>query len=292
MGFRRRSVDSDKKAKTIANQILGIAMTQTVEWFFGRGISIGCGLAWSVPDDWKSLPREVQIPLIIDAILQEMSTIEQDPRDLNVFLDILAAQTRLGWQHRFHTTNWDYLLQRVLTRRFPTGSEKPNWLASSHVYHHNGTVEVATDNSHRSPILLESDSPSARTPSLESNKAFNELIWARTFVVVGMSFECSVDKFLFKALSRVQENLPVGESYWLVVNPSRVTLRDTRNIICDALPTSTVRTIRLNFNSWLAQKFPELQSRGVLIPCRKKILSEEWGVSQSRLRGAPSGVQD
>ncbi len=239
-------------------------MTRVVEWFFGRGLSIGCGLHWTVPEVWKAFSREVQCTLIRQAIQREMSAPHIDTRDIERFLDTLAHKTTQSWQHRFHTTNWDYLLDREISRRFPVGTVKPWWLTSSHVYHHNGSAEALQANTRRSPILLESDLQDARRPCLESEKAFNQLVWSRLFVVVGMSFECTVDRFLFEALNRVQENLPVGESSWVVINPSASALKDTQPKISAALPQATVCTRALKFGCWVQTSLPELVSRGVL----------------------------
>jgi hypothetical protein len=239
-------------------------MTQVVEWFFGRGLSIGCGLDWNVPDKWKSLPREDQVAKIRQAIPEEMSGAHIDTRDIEAFLDILATQTQPDWQHRLHTTNWDYLLQREISRRFPAGSVKPWWLASSHVYHHNGTAEVPSSDPFRSQLLLESDPQTARLPSPESNTAFQKMVSSRLFVVVGMSFECAVDRFLFSALNRVQDQLQVGESRWIVVNPSANALEDTHSRILDALPSAAVCTRAVGFRYWVQKKLPELVKRGVL----------------------------
>lgn len=239
-------------------------MTQVVEWFFGRGLSIGCGLDWSVPEEWKALPREDQIAMIRPAIQQEMAVAHIDTRDIEKFLDILATKTQRDWQHRFHTTNWDYLLQREISRRFPAGTYKPQWLASSHVYHHNGTAEVPSIDLFRSHLLLESDSQTARRPSPESNSAFQRLIFSRLFVVVGVSFECAGDRLLFKALQRVREDCPVGDSCWLVVNPSADARKDTHSKILDALPAAAVCTRPMNFGCWVQTRLPELVHRGVL----------------------------
>jgi hypothetical protein len=192
-----------------------------------------------------------------------MSAPNIDTLDIKRFLDILAAKTRQGWQHRFHTTNWDYLLQHEISQRFPFGTVKPWWLTSSHVYHHNGTAEDPSSDPLRSQFLLESDPQNARKPSHESETAFEKLVSSRLFVVVGMSFECSVDRFLFSALEQVQEHLPVGESCWVVMNPSANTLRDTHSKILDALPATAVCTRALTFGHWVQKGLPELVYRGV-----------------------------
>jgi hypothetical protein len=242
----------------------GDTLTPVVEWFFGRGLSIGCNLKWTVSDDWKGYPREEQICLIKQAISEQMSDPTIVTTDITRFLDNLASRTAPPWQHRLHTTNWDYLLQREITRRYPAGSYKPRWLASSHVYHHNGTVERLSNNAHRSPILLETDVEDARVASLESDKAFTSFVRSRVFVVVGMSFECAVDRFLFKALRRVQDEMPVGESHWIVVNPCIQSLQDTLYKLNTALPGATTSGSALRFDSWLNQKMPQLQPFGVL----------------------------
>lgn len=239
-------------------------MTQVVEWFFGRGLSIGCGLNWNVPDKWKSLPREDQVAKIKIAILQEMSRTHIDTRDIETFLDILATKTQQDWQHRFHTTNWDYLLQREISRRFPAGTVKPWWLASSHVYHHNGTAEIPPGDSFRSQLLLETDPQAARRPSPESESAFEKLINSRLFVVVGMAFECAVDRFLFTALKRVQDDCPVGESCWLVINPVANTLKNTHSKILAAIPDAMISTRKTYFGCWVHGNLPELVKIGVL----------------------------
>jgi hypothetical protein len=210
-----------------------------------------------MPDDWKDCPRGRQVTLIEQAILNEMAAPHIDTRDISKFLDILATKTAPGWQHRFHTMNWDYLLQREISARFPSGTQKPSWLATSHVFHHNGSAEASHANFLRSPILLESDLQDARRPCLESEKAFNQLVWSRLFVVVGMSFECAVDRFLFKALERVREDLPVVESCWVVINPNASALKDTHSKILAALPEAKVWTRTSTFGRWL-DRLPEV----------------------------------
>jgi hypothetical protein len=63
-------------------------MTQVVEWLFGRGLSIGFGLHWSVPEVWKEFSRGDQVAMIAQAIEQEMSATEVDTRDIDASFDI------------------------------------------------------------------------------------------------------------------------------------------------------------------------------------------------------------
>lgn len=237
-------------------------MKQTVEWFFGRGVSIGCGLKWAVPDSWRSLARDEQIVRIKEALLEEMSASHVDSTSISRFFGILANHTSSFWQHQFHTTNWDFLLQREISEL--ALESLPPWLAESNVYHLNGTIEVLPDNSRRSEFVLESDPANARTATVEGNNAYCRFIWSRTFVVVGMSFECEVDKYLLNALNRVEDDLPIGESVWIVLNPDRQALSTTCERLQIALPRSKIVRNLTTFDAWLDARMPELQCHGAI----------------------------
>lgn len=237
-------------------------MTETVEWFFGRGLSIGCGLTWSVPVEWTLRPRDEQIARIKSTITAEMDADSIDTADIRYFFDLIAKHTAPSWLHQFHTTNWDYLLQReILALDFKV---QPDWCASTHVFHLNGTVEPLENESHRSKFVLESDPINERVASTEENVAFNKFIWSRTFVVIGMSFECEVDKYLLSQLNRVQDDLPIGESRWIVVNPNLDALATTCERLKKALPRSEIVGNASTFRGWIKEKMPELQARGAI----------------------------
>lgn len=114
---------------------------------------------------------------------------------LRLFLDFLAKRTTSGWRHLFVTTNWDYLLQREINSFIPVipGNVKPAWLADSHVFHLNGTIEDPSDHPFRSPFMLPEDPHHQRAWTPEANIALNKVIWQGMIVVVGMSFECATD---------------------------------------------------------------------------------------------------
>lgn len=237
-------------------------MAPRVDWFFGRGLSIGCGLDWSVPPEWAALPRADAIARIKSEVLNEMSAPHVCTADITRFLSILANHTAPTWQHQFITTNWDFLLQREI---FALGlTVKPPWCANTHVYHLNGTVEHLPDNLNRSEFILESDPPHARTATIEGNIAFNKFTWDRTFVVVGMSFECEADKYLLRLISSVQDGLPIGESSWYILNPNGLDLANTAGRISAALPRARVTTLHKTFRAWLDEKLPELHACGAL----------------------------
>ena len=237
-------------------------MAPRVDWFFGRGLSLGCGLRWSVPEDWAMLDRPVLVNRIVEVIRHEMEQPHIDTTDIKEFLSFLARRTTVPWQHQFHTTNWDYLLQREISAL--KLCVQPRWCANTLVYHLNGTVENLDDNQHRSAIVLETDPASARTSTTESNTAFSKIIWNKTFVIVGMSFECEVDKFILHSLNKVQDDLPIGESHWILVNPDANALEASSQRIQGALPHAKVVKVASLFGDWLRSELPELQATGAI----------------------------
>lgn len=239
-----------------------MAESKCVNWLFGRGLSIGCSLPWVVPLEWREIPREEQINRIKAALRAEMNTPSVDCTVIRSLLGLLSSHTNQGWRHRFVTTNWDYLLQREI---LDLGlSVLPSWLGNSHVFHLNGTVENLPDNSNRSPFLLEEDSGAQRVNTPEANIVYNQMIWDRQFVVVGMSFECDTDQFLLSALGRVEDELPIGESSWIIVNPDKTALDASCQRIENALPRASVMPVRTTLSEWLESCPQELGEWGTL----------------------------
>jgi len=193
---------------------------------------------------------------------QEMTRSSVDRTVIQKLLQILAKHTTVGWQHLFVTTNWDYLLQHEIERL--ELAVQPPWMANSHVFHVNGTVEILPDNSNRSQFLLEEDSAVRRHFAPEANIAYNHMIWGQTFIVVGLSFECATDRFLLRALNRVEDDLPIGESTWFLLNPDMSALEESGGRISRALPHADVKLVQRTFGAWLDDGFPELCAHGVL----------------------------
>jgi hypothetical protein len=216
-----------------------------------------------VPDEWRHVPREEKIELIREALRKEMNTAQVDCSIIHDLLELLGRHTSLSFRHRFITTNWDYLLQRkILQLKLEV---LPPWMDNNHVFHLNGTVEELMDNSHRSRFLLEEDPADQRHSTVEGDVVFNKMIWDRTFVVVGMSFECQTDKFLMTSLGSVKDDMPIGESLWIVVNPDKDALRISCARISEKLPHATVVGVRKTLAKWIDDRFPELQTRGVFV---------------------------
>jgi len=113
------------------------AVAPRVDWFFGRGLSMGCRLPWSVPDEWRHLHRDEQIARIKETLRFEMDRPSVDCSDIRDLLRILSEHTVPPWRHLFITTNWDFLLQREVLALGHT--DQPAWSAETHVYHLNGT---------------------------------------------------------------------------------------------------------------------------------------------------------
>jgi hypothetical protein len=63
---------------------------------------------------------------------------------------------------------------------------------------------------------------------------------------------------------RAQDEMPVDESHWIVVNPCAQSLQDTLYKLNTDLLGATISGSALRFDSWLNQKMPQLQPLGVL----------------------------
>lgn len=239
-----------------------MAKSMCVNWLLGRGLSISCNLPWAVPPEWRETPHGEKINRIKTALRKEMDKPSIDCTVIRSLFALLSAHTNQGWHHRFITTNWDYLLQReILNLRQPV---LPSWLVNSHVFHLNGTIENLPDNSNRSPFLLEEDSGTQRINTVEANIVYNQMIWNRHFVVVGMSFECETDQFLLKALGRVEDDLPIGESSWIVVNPNSTALNVSCQRIAHVLPHASVIPVSATLSDWLQSGTQELKKWEIL----------------------------
>ncbi len=235
---------------------------KTVVWLFGRGASVACNLEWTVPEEWKSKPRCDQVGMIKCVLASEM---QKSGVKKNIYADLLgllSTKTENGWKHLFVTTNWDYLRQQAIDNLCLLSL--PPWLSSSHVFHLNGTIETCTHPSNRSPFLLETDPSEMRAKTVEANAAYNTMIWQGLFVVVGMSFDCEMDKSLLCAFNSVEDNMPIGESHWIIVNRNAQSLEAVSSHTCSTMPRSTVEKVAVSIEGWIAEGMPQLKCLGVL----------------------------
>jgi len=233
-------------------------MSRDVVWLFGRGLSIECGVSWVEPPEWKPLAREERVGRIEKALRAAMDAPKVDTFAIRRFLDYLGREVGAGYL--LLTTNWDFLLQREIDVAFSAP-----WPKIKGVFHLNGTVEdrLYANRSRslprRTPLLLEDDPAERRVQTIEGNWAFNLMIWEKVFVVVGMSFECQTDKFLLHHLSEVQDDLPIGESLWVIVNPDRASLDAVSSRILKVLPGAKVNSVCSTFSRWQDEGFPGLE---------------------------------
>lgn len=238
-------------------------MSRDVVWLFGRGLSVECGVSWVEPLEWKPFAREERVGRIKKTLRAAMDAPKVNTLAIRRFLDYLGKGVSDGCRYLLLTTNWDSLLQREIDIAFP---EVSPWPKIKGVFHLNGTVEDPLDANgssslpRRTPLLLEDDPAEKRVQTVEGNWAFNLMIWEKVFVVVGMSFECQTDKFLLHHLSKVQDDLPIGESRWVIVNPDRSALGAVSSRIQKALPRAKVNSVCSTFSCWQEEGFPGLEA--------------------------------
>ena len=242
-------------------------MRNCLVWLFGRGASVACNLRWVVPAEWRDLPHHIQEEKIRAAVRNEMNSPSIDTRPYRDLLSHLASRSKTKWHHFFMTTNWDYLLQREIEALGLRVA--PDWLPETHVHHINGTVEewpadATVRKGLRSGFLLETDLPDQRTYSQEVTQAFRYMTWREAFVVAGMSFACPMDKAFLSALRSVEDDLPIGEALWLVLNCNPSALQQVHSLLGHSFPRAEVVAIEETLQGWISKGTPELVSAGIL----------------------------
>ena len=181
-------------------------------------------------------------------------------------IDIMDRRTIDGVHHRLLTTNWDYLLNRDLGVWIRDKDLKcvPKFLgAHSVVYHFNGTVETGQSSNH-TQFLLETDPNDVRKSKLASNIALGHMAETKCLVVVGMSFECEIDRGLLAVLKSLEDIMPIGEAHILIVEPNTRTLENVKNKVHACLPFSRVVPIALGLREWINAGMPELVDFNIL----------------------------
>lgn len=251
-------------------------MPQSCTWLFGRGASIANGLSWVVPQDWKDdlfaerVTRETHVGMIIAALRHEMTQVPDVSTPYRRLLDIMASRTVDQGHHQLLTTNWDYFLQRDVSGWINASSQgcAPRFL-STHgmVYHLNGSAEPG-DFQNRSPFMLETDSQSVRNATYEANQALRYLLWSNLVVIVGMSFECDMDRGLLATLRAHEDNTPIGSAFFVVVEPNRETLESTYAKLAHCFPRAGGIRVNSSLAEWIDSGLPELCQRIFVGPNR------------------------
>lgn len=234
---------------------------KTLIWIFGRGASISCGLNWAMPDKWNRLSREEIIKNVREMLPKEIDKINIGTVPYTKLLTTLAAKTIPNWKHYFMTTNWDYLLQREIQNL--NFKIKPSWLADSHVFHLNGTVQNKA-NELRGDLILETDSPKEVIRSLESKDAFIKSLWSQYFVLVGISFKYNIDKHLLYLFKKDEDNFPIGDSKWIIINKNEQDLEDVSNKLCETF-SDVIGAIKrcTDFENWV-EEMSEIHEMGAI----------------------------
>lgn len=244
-------------------------MPQDCTWVFGRGASIANGLTWVVPQAWKDdliagrVTRNEHVQMIKETIREEMTCDEKGGTPYRQLLDIMASRTVAEGHHRLLTTNWDYLLQREVHDWIAENSPgyAPRFL-STHgmVYHLNGSAEPG-EFQNRSPFMLETDAANIRKSTFEANQALNLLLWSTLVIIVGMSFECDMDRGLLATLRAHEDNTPIGNATFVIVEPNIATLDSTYAKLAHCFPRAGGIKVNLGLAEWINKGMPELVPR-------------------------------
>lgn len=84
------------------------------------------------------------------------------------------------------------------------------------------------------------------------------------FVVIGMSFECATDRGLLSILHAVEDDVPLGSAWWLVINRDQQSAESSAGRIATTLPRARVTYVAVPFEEWISNGMPELVAARIL----------------------------
>jgi hypothetical protein len=90
------------------------------------------------------------------------------------------------------------------------------------------------------------------------------MAWHQFFIVGGLSFSCEMDKCTLSILNGVEDELPIGESKWVVVNQDKDDLDKSCSIIQGYLPRAKFYPIHKGLKEWVDTGLAELVDIGIL----------------------------
>lgn len=71
-----------------------------------------------------------------------------------------------------------------------------------------------------------------------------------------------MDRFLLASLNKVEDDLPIGNSVWIVLNPDEEALKKSSSRIKSALPRSEVYFAAKTFEKWIDEGMDALRDIG------------------------------
>lgn len=108
---------------------------------------------------------------------------------------------------------------------------------------------------------METDAPSDRKSTFEANQALTLLLWSTLVIVVGMSFECDMDRGLLATLRAHEDSTPIGQAYFVIVEPNGKTLESTHAKLVDCFPRANGIKVNKGFAEWIDSGMPQLVPR-------------------------------
>ncbi len=76
-----------------------------------------------------------------------------------------------------------------------------------------------------------------------------------------MAFECNTDRGLLGAVRSHEDNLPIGQALFIVVDPSEETLKTTFSRLAACFPRADGLPVNMGLAEWLDVGMPELSGR-------------------------------
>lgn len=229
-------------------------------WLFGRGASLAAGLDW---DETVEIESMVDRGLRTEAIrsgLRGAQDAVPNNRVFEAFMERICSGTIAPWTHCFATLNWDTLLQSAVDGALRGRGHQRIW--DSQVRHLNGSID-SPDDQWSAHIILRKDTIGSRKLSPELNTGLSELAIAKIVVIVGVSLAYGVDQALFNTLSACADEMPIGDTYFLIIDLSPSAVAEK---LRGLFRTAIVQPITIGFGDWVGKGMPELVERGVLRP--------------------------
>lgn len=107
-----------------------------------------------------------------------------------------------------------------------------------------------------SPFLLETEKRTIIRP--EANFSVQYASESKTFIVIGISFECSGDRDFLQALFSGVNSTYGNDTTWIIVNPDIEVVDSTCAKIISRFPSAKVIPVNLSLEKWISLRTPEI----------------------------------